>query len=124
MERLKIWAQALKRDVIAIWIAARSGRTPWIARLLAVCVAAYALSPIDLVPDFIPVIGYLDDLILLPLGIALIVRLIPPQLMAEFRDEALLRSGPPNSNIAAALVVLVWIVILVLLGDWMLKKVG
>ena len=124
IERLKIWAQALKRDVIAIWIAARSARTPWIARLLAVGVAAYALSPIDLIPDFIPVIGYLDDLILVPLGIALIVRLIPSQLMAEFRAEALLRSGRPNSNVAAALVVLVWIGILVLLGDWMLKKVG
>jgi uncharacterized membrane protein YkvA (DUF1232 family) len=124
IERLKTWAQALKRDVVAIWIAARSARTPWIARLLAVGVAAYALSPIDLIPDFIPVIGYLDDLLIIPLGIALVVWLIPPPLMAEFRDQALLRSGRPRSPVAAALVVLVWIVILVLLGNWMFRKVG
>lgn len=124
MERLKTWARALKRDVIAVWIAAHSARTPWVARLLAVGVAAYALSPVDLVPDFIPVIGYLDDLILVPLGIALVVRMIPSQLMAEFRDEAVLRSRRPTSHVAAALVVLVWIAILVLLGDWAFKKVG
>lgn len=124
MERLRTWARALKRDVIAVWIAARSARTPWIARLLAVGVAAYALSPIDLIPDFIPVIGYLDDLILVPMGIALIVRLIPPPLMAEFRAQALLRSGRPNSPVAAVLVVLVWMGILALLGNWMFQKVG
>ena len=124
MERLKTLARALKRDVIAVWIAARSARTPWIARLLAVGVAAYALSPIDLVPDFIPVIGYLDDLILVPMGIALVVRLIPSQLMAEFRDEASLRSDRPSSRVAAALVVLVWIAVLVLLGDWLFRKLG
>ena len=124
MERLKTLARALKRDVIAVWIAARSARTPWIARLLAVGVAAYALSPIDLVPDFIPVIGYLDDLILVPMGIALVVRLIPSQLMAEFRDEASLPSDRPSSRVAAALVVLVWIVVLVLLGDWLFRKLG
>ena len=124
MERLRTWARALKREVIAVWIAARSARTPWAARLLAVCVAAYALSPIDLVPDFIPVIGYLDDLILVPLGIALVVRLIPSQLMSEFRQEASLRSARPTSRVAAAMVVLVWIAILVLLGDWMFKKLG
>ena len=107
-----------------MWIAARSARTPWAARLLAVCVAAYALSPIDLVPDFIPVIGYLDDLILVPLAIALVVRLIPSQLMSEFRQEASLRSARPTSRVAAAMVVLVWIVILVLSGDWMFKKLG
>ena len=124
MERLKTLARALKRDVIAVWIAARSARTPWIARLLAVGVAAYALSPIDLVPDFIPVIGYLDDLILVPMGIALVVRLIPSQLMTEFREEASLRSDRPSSRVAAALVVLVWIVVLVLLGDWLFRKLG
>tara|TARA_R110000850_G_scaffold2027_1_gene10224 strand:- start:727 stop:1113 length:387 start_codon:yes stop_codon:yes gene_type:complete len=124
MERLKTLARALKRDVIAVWIAARSARTPWIARLLAVGVAAYALSPIDLVPDFIPVIGYLDDLILVPMGIALVVRLIPSQLMTEFREEASLRSDRPSSRVAAALVVLVWIAVLVLLGDWLFRKLG
>lgn len=120
IEELKKWAQALKRDVFALWIAARSARTPWIAKLIAGSVAAYAFSPIDLIPDFIPVIGYLDDLIIIPVGIALVVRLIPAQLMAEFRTEALLRSDRPMSYAAAAIVVVVWTVVLVVLGHWII----
>lgn len=120
IEELKIWAQALKRDVFALWIAARSARTPWIAKLIAGSVAAYAFSPIDLIPDFIPIIGYLDDLIIIPVGIALVVRLIPAQLMAEFRTEALLRSDRPMSYAAAAIVVVVWTVVLVVLGHWII----
>jgi uncharacterized membrane protein YkvA (DUF1232 family) len=117
---LKIWAQALKRDVFALWIAARSARTPWIAKLIAGSVAAYAFSPIDLIPDFIPIIGYLDDLVIIPVGISLVVRLIPAQLMAEFRTEALLRSDRPMSYAAAAVVVVVWTVVLVVLGHWII----
>ena len=120
IEELKIWAQALKRDVFALWIAARSARTPWIAKLIAGSVAAYAFSPIDLIPDFIPIIGYLDDLIIIPVGIALVVRLIPAQLMAEFRTEALLISDRPMSYAAAAVVVVVWTVVLVVLGHWII----
>ena len=120
IEELKIWAQALKRDVFALWIAARSARTPWIAKLIAGSVAAYAFSPIDLIPDFIPIIGYLDDLIIIPVGIALVVRLIPAQLMAEFRTEALLISDRPMSYAAAAVVVGVWTVVLVVLGNWII----
>jgi uncharacterized membrane protein YkvA (DUF1232 family) len=88
MERLKAWARALKRDVVALWLAARDPRTPLAAKLLAGVVAAYALSPIDLIPDFIPVLGYLDDLLLVPAGIWLVVRLIPAELLAEFRAAA------------------------------------
>src|SRR5881392_1256681 len=88
LERAKRWARAIKCDVIAVWIAARDPRVPWYAKALALAVAAYALSPIDLIPDFIPVLGYLDDLIIVPLGILLVVRLIPPGLMAEFRAQA------------------------------------
>ena len=95
MQRVRAWARRIKRDVVAVWIAARDRRTPGAARLLAAAVAAYALSPIDLIPDFIPVLGYLDDVVLVPLGILLVVRLVPPGLMAEFRAEAvrLLRSS-------------------------------
>lgn len=120
IKELKIWAKALKRDVFALWIAARSARPPWIAKLIAGSVAAYAFSPIDLIPDFIPIIGYLDDLIIIPLGIALVVRLIPAQLMAEFRTEALLISDRPMSYAAATVVIVVWTVVMVVLGHWII----
>lgn len=90
---VKAWARDLKRDVVALWIAARDRRTPLLAKLLAASVAAYALSPIDLIPDFIPVLGYLDDLLIVPLGILLTIRLVPPALMAEFRIAAEARAG-------------------------------
>lgn len=95
--------------MVALWIAARSPRTPWAAKIAAGAVAAYALSPIDLIPDFIPVVGYIDDLIIVPLGIALAVRLIPPALLAEFRAEAAQRSERPNSYVAAGLIAALWL---------------
>src|SRR5918993_4535166 len=88
LERLKSWARALKRDVVALWLAARDPRTPVLAKLVAAAVAAYALSPIDLIPDFIPVLGYLDDVILLPVAILLVIRLIPSDVMAQHRELA------------------------------------
>lgn len=88
LERMKQWARLLKRDVLALWIAARDSRTPRHAKLAAGAVAAYALSPIDLIPDFIPILGYLDDLIIVPLGILLVVKLIPVPLMAKYRAMA------------------------------------
>ena len=103
------WARALKRDAIALWIAARDPRVPWHAKALAGAVAAYALSPIDLIPDFIPVLGYLDDLLIVPAGIWLVVRLVPAELMAEFREEATRRSDRPVSYAAAAAIALVWV---------------
>ena len=106
---LKQWARALKRDVVALWIAGRDRRVPWTAKAVAAAVAAYALSPIDLIPDFIPVLGYLDDLILVPLGIMLAVRLIPPALMAEFRAEATRREALPRSRAAAAAIIALWL---------------
>lgn len=106
---LKRWARTVKRDVIALWLAARDRRTPWYTKVVAGAVAAYALSPIDLIPDFIPVLGYLDDLILVPLGIALAVRLIPPTLLEEFRAAATLRSERPASKLAVIVIVTVWI---------------
>lgn len=103
-EWLTSWARNLKRDVVALWIAARSPRTPFAAKLVAGAVAAYALSPIDLIPDFIPVLGYIDDIILVPLGIALAIRMIPVALMAEFRAEAASRDRPASPYVAAFIV--------------------
>lgn len=103
------WAKPLKREVVALWIAARDARTPWLAKGIAAFVAAYALSPIDLIPDFIPVLGYLDDLLIVPLGIAVALRLIPPALMIDFRREAGMRSTRPRSVVAAGFIIGVWL---------------
>ncbi|MEP9377120.1 DUF1232 domain-containing protein [Aquabacter sp. CN5-332] len=111
----KDWARRIKRDVIALWIAARDRRTPLLAKVAAASVAAYALSPIDLIPDFVPVLGYLDDLLIVPLGILLTVRLIPAPLMAEFRTAAAEREGRPVSKAGMIAVVAVWIIAAVLL---------
>lgn len=94
---------------MALWIAARDPRVPWYAKALAGIVAAYALSPVDLIPDFIPILGYLDDLIIVPAGIWFVVRLVPTTLMAEFRDEATHRADRPISYIAATVIALLWV---------------
>ena len=107
--RLKDWARALKKDVVALYIAGRDPRVPWYAKAAAVGIAAYALSPIDLIPDFIPVLGYLDEVILLPFAIALVIRMIPDPLMAEFREEAQRRSKRPVSRASAAAIIALWI---------------
>src|SRR5512135_459283 len=109
LARLKGWARAIKRDVHALWLAARDPRTPWYARALALGLAAYALSPIDLIPDFVPVLGYLDDAILLPLGILLAVRLVPPAVMAEHRATAAAAAARPVSRAGAAFIVAFWL---------------
>src|SRR3954452_20245450 len=95
LRQIKDWARAIRRDVHALWLAARDPRTPWYAKAFALAIAAYALSPIDLIPDFIPVIGYLDEMILLPLAIMLATRLVPPDLMAEHRAAATRAQGKP-----------------------------
>jgi uncharacterized membrane protein YkvA (DUF1232 family) len=109
LQQIKIRARTLKRDVHAIYLAARSPRVPWHVKIIAIAVAGYALSPIDLIPDFIPVLGYVDDLIIVPLGIWLVLSLIPEEVMAECRavaDEAAMR---PRSNAAAITIVAIWI---------------
>lgn len=118
LTRLRAWARTLKRDVIALWLAARDPRVPWLAKLVATSVTAYALSPIDLIPDFIPVLGLLDDLLLVPLGIWLAVRLIPPDLLAEHRQAAE-RLERPTSTAGLIFVVLLWIAASVLLWRWL-----
>jgi uncharacterized membrane protein YkvA (DUF1232 family) len=107
--RLKDWARAIKKDVLALYIAGRDPRVPWYVKAAAVAIAAYALSPIDLISDFIPVLGYLDEVILLPIAIALVIRMIPEPLMAEFREQAQRRSERPTSRAAAAVIIALWI---------------
>jgi uncharacterized membrane protein YkvA (DUF1232 family) len=107
--RVQDWARAVKRDVVALYLAARDPRVPWYAKAVALAVAAYALSPIDLIPDFIPVIGYLDDLIIVPLGILLAVRLIPADILAEHRATASEAGKRPTSRTAAVVIVAIWI---------------
>lgn len=118
LNRLLLWARRLKLDVVALWIAARDMRTPLHAMLVAWMVAGYALSPIDLIPDFIPILGQLDDLIIVPLGIALAIRLIPPPMLEEYRRYALFQASKPRSNWAAAAIVIIWAACAV--GLWML----
>ena len=116
MGRLRDWARTLKREILALWLASRDSRTPWLAKVLAVVVVGYALSPIDLIPDFIPVLGYLDDVILLPIGIWLVLRLVPAELMAELRLKAAAIAERPVNRAAAAVIVVVWLLSAGLLG--------
>lgn len=110
IDGIKRWAANLKRDVLTLYLAARDPRVPRAAKLVSFMVAAYALSPIDLIPDFIPVLGYVDDLVIVPLGIALAVRLIPVDLLAELREEAARQiKVRPKSWWAAAAIVAIWI---------------
>lgn len=112
MERVKRWARNLKKEVHALYLAYRDPRVPWYARVLAVCVVGYALSPIDLIPDAIPVLGYLDDVIVVPLGIALAIRMIPPEVLEECRGKAREAEGIGTvGRVAAVVVVCVWVAV-------------
>ena len=102
-------ARQLKQETYALYLAYRDPRVPWYAKLLAACVVAYAFSPIDLIPDFIPVLGALDDLVVVPLGLALSLKLIPPQVMAECRARAAVAEGKPANWVAAAVIATIWI---------------
>ena len=115
---LKQWAKGVRRDIVALWLAARDPRTPVLAKIVAVVVVAYALSPIDLIPDFIPVLGYLDDLVLLPLGIVLAVSLIPVELMAQYRAKAEGMSRGPANWAAGAVILVLWLAAGAAAGSW------
>ena len=116
MERAKNWARVIKRDVHALYLASRDPRVPWYTKALAIVIAGYALSPIDLIPDFIPVLGYLDDVILVPAGIWLVVRLIPADIMAEHRALAAAAQGRPVSRTAAVVILIIWLAAATLCG--------
>jgi len=110
LEKWEQWARTIRRDAHALYLAARDPRVPWYAKALAIGVAAYALSPIDLIPDFVPVLGYADDLIIVPAGIALVIWLIPPEIMAQHRDIAIAAQDRPMSRTAGVAIVTIWVV--------------
>ena len=113
-------ARHFKAETFALYLAARDPRTPWYAKLLVGGIVAYAVSPIDLIPDFVPVLGYLDDLILIPAGIALAIRLVPDSVLADCRAQALeiFKNGKPISRIAGAVIVVIWIALAALCLVW------
>jgi uncharacterized membrane protein YkvA (DUF1232 family) len=115
---LRQWARTIKRDALAVHLAARDPRVPWYAKALALGVAAYAFSPIDLIPDFVPVLGYLDDLLIVPLGILAVIKLVPREVMAEHRAAAALISERPVSRAAAAAIAMIWVAA-ILLTAWL-----
>ena len=120
----KRWAQMIRRDAHALYFASRDPRVPWYAKGLALVVAAYAVSPIDLIPDFIPIIGYLDDLILVPLGIALVIKLIPPEIMAQHRALATAALDQPGSKTAAIIIISIWTLAILASGWFVYRSFG
>ena len=122
IERIRRQAGALKRELVALYLACRDRRTPLYAKLFAGAVLAYALSPIDLIPDFIPILGYLDDFILLPAGIWVAIRLIPPEVMAESRERAVLLERLPQSVLGTIIIVMLWCVAAALVLTWLLNQ--
>lgn len=117
---LKTRARRLRSETFALYLAARHKDTPWFAKLFAAAIAAYAFSPIDLIPDFIPVLGYLDDLLIVPAGIVIAVRLVPPAVMEQCREQAAeaFAEGSPVSAAAATVVVVIWIALFAMLATW------
>jgi membrane protein DedA with SNARE-associated domain/uncharacterized membrane protein YkvA (DUF1232 family) len=120
-ERVRTWARDLRRDVYTVYFAARDPRTPWHVKALAILIAAYAVSPIDLVPDFIPIVGHLDDVVLVPLGIMLVVRLIPDEILEQHRRSAAKMDREPRDWRIGALFVVIWLVALAFLLRWALE---
>jgi uncharacterized membrane protein YkvA (DUF1232 family) len=119
VQRVREWARAVKRDVLVVYLVARDSHVPWPVKVLAAAVAAYALSPIDLIPDFIPIVGYLDDLVIVPLGILAVVKLVPAEVLAELREEAARQlAARPRSWAGATVIVTLWLVLLALLVRW------
>jgi uncharacterized membrane protein YkvA (DUF1232 family) len=113
LTKLKNFARKLKQNLFVLYLSYKDNRVPWYAKLVAICVVAYAFSPIDLIPDFIPVLGYLDDLIIVPLGISLAIKLIPPYIIEENREKAeeIRKNSKPKNWFVAGLFILIWILI-------------
>lgn len=126
IEQWKQRANGLKVEVYALYLAYRDPRVPWVARIFAACVVGYAFSPIDLIPDFIPVIGYLDDLVLIPLGIKIALSMIPENVMGESREKAqeIIRQGKPVNRVAAVVIVSIWLSLAALAIAFMARGLG
>ncbi len=123
LAKLKQRARQLKAETLALYLAVRDPRTPWYAKVLAAGIVAYAFSPIDLIPDFVPILGYLDDLILIPMGVALAIKLVPPSVMTECRARAAesMQHGKPVSRIAGGIIVVIWLAFTGLCVGWAYK---
>lgn len=119
IERMKAWARSIKRDLTTLWLAARHPDVPWYAKAIAAATVAYALSPIDLIPDFVPVLGYLDDLVIVPAGILLAVRLIPAGTLAELRRRSDAVGRLPTSRTGLIAVVAIWLAAAAALALWL-----
>ena len=124
IDKIRQRARQLKRDTYALYLACRDPRTPWFAKAIAGAIVAYALSPIDLIPDFIPIVGYLDDLIIVPAGLALAIKLIPPPVMMECREKARIATERPTSWIAAAVIVSIWLAAVALMIYVLVEVLG
>ena len=118
LSSLRGWAKELKQHTLVAYFAARDPRTPWLARGLALLVAAYALSPIDLIPDFIPLLGYLDDLVIVPLGLLLVLRLVPEEVKQSARVRAAAVDHSPTSRVMVIAIVAIWVLAAGVLGLW------
>jgi uncharacterized membrane protein YkvA (DUF1232 family) len=125
LEHIKLTARTLRQDVVALYFAAKDQRTPWYAKAVVICIIAYALSPIDLIPDFIPVLGYVDDLLFLPLGIYIAIKIIPEPVLFDCRRRAGEMDGSlPRNWTAAATIVLLWIAAISALAIYLWRVVG
>jgi uncharacterized membrane protein YkvA (DUF1232 family) len=122
LESLKLWARRLKSDVLTVYFAARDPATPWWLRAFAMAVAGYALSPIDLIPDFVPVLGYLDDLLIVPLGLYLVLRWLPPSVLTASRARAAEALAKPRSVAGAAVIVAIWVAAGLAALAWWLRR--
>ncbi|EGK87783.1 DUF1232 domain-containing protein [Microcoleus vaginatus PCC 9802] len=123
MQSLKQVARRLKKETYAVYLASIDPRVPWYARILAGLTVAYAFSPLDLIPDFIPILGYLDDLIIVPLGIWLVLKMIPPQVLADCREKAAaeIERGKPINRVAAVVIIAIWIGLGILTAIWLTR---
>ena len=126
LNRLKQWARSLKTELYALYLAYRDPRLPWYARLMAACVVGYAFSPIDLIPDPIPIVGYLDDLIIVPLGVWLTLKMVPGEIMTECREKALaqIQKGKPTNWLAAGVFISIWILLAVVAVVFIMRAVS
>lgn len=120
LQWMKAWARGIKQDIATLWLAARCPDVPWLAKAVAAATVAYALSPIDLIPDFVPVLGYLDDLVIVPAGILLAIRLIPTDTLARLRRQAEATPRLPASRIGLVAVIWIWLVAAATAVAWLL----
>ncbi|MDG4849750.1 YkvA family protein [Peribacillus frigoritolerans] len=114
-DKIKIWARSLKRQIFILYFACKDERVPWHAKVFTACVVAYAFSPIDLIPDFIPILGYLDDVILVPIGIMIALKMIPKSVLTdcEVKAEEMMKKGKPKNWIVGSLIVMIWVFIII-----------